>query len=402
MEKFDSFPEELRGMKVIDADTHYSEPHDLWTSRVPAAYRDRVPHVAEDGKGGKCWKFNGDDVLFSSAGSASVIRKDGSKAALLDWDIQNGSMPLLQVHPASYDGKARLEIMDQQGVWAHVMYPNVTGFGAHRLMALEDRELAFTILSVYNDAVAELQAESGGRLFPQALIPFWDLDAAVAEVQRATQELKLTGITMSSEPHSAGLPDITRPHWDPLWEVCESLGIPVNFHVGSSEFGKEAFEKGTWPGLDPIRKHVVGCVLLEMHNARVIANLLTSDLLVRYPKLRFVSVESGIGWIPYVLERLEYQLLETSLDGRVWEQETPSELFHRQVYSCFWFEEAGPNRTLDYIGFDNVLFESDFPHPTCLYPSPVEHALKVLEPWGPEVTRKVMSENASKLYGIPV
>jgi len=402
VEKFSGFPEELRDMKVIDADTHYSEPHDLWTSRVPANYRDRVPHVADNGKGGKCWKFNGDDLLFSSAGSASVIRKDGSKAALLDWDIQNGSMPLLQVHPASYDGKARLEIMDQQGVWAHVMYPNVTGFGAHRLMALEDRKLAFTILSVYNDAVAELQAESGGRLFPQALVPFWDLDAAVAEVQRAKQELKLTGITMSSEPHSAGLPDITDTHWSPLWEVCESLGVPVNFHVGSSEFGKEAFERGTWPGLDPIRKHVVGCVLLEMHNARVLANLLTSDLLVRFPKLRFVSVESGIGWIPYVLERLEYQLLETSLDGRVWEQETPSELFRRQVYSCFWFEEAGPSRTLDSIGFGNVMFESDFPHPTCLYPSPVEHALKVLEPWGPDVTRKVMSTNASELYGIPV
>jgi len=402
VDNFSGFPEDLKDMKVIDADTHYSEPHDLWTSRVPASYKEKVPHVSSDGKGGKCWRFNGDDLLFSSAGSASVIRKDGSKAALLDWDIQNGTMPLLQVHPASYDGKARLEIMDQQGVWAHVIYPNVTGFGAHRLMALEDRELAFTILSIYNDAVAELQDESGGRLFPQALIPFWDLDAAVAEVLRATQELKLTGITMSSEPHSAGLPDITDAHWGPLWEVCESLGVPVNFHVGSSEFGKEAFEKGTWPGLDPIRKHVVGCVLLEMHNARVIANLLTSDLLVRYPRLNFVSVESGIGWIPYVLERLEYQLLETSLDGRVWEQDRPSDLFRRQVYSCFWFEEAGPSRTLDFIGFDNVMFESDFPHPTCLYPSPVEHALKVLEPWGSEVTRKVMSENASKLYGIPV
>jgi len=167
VDNFSGFPEDLKDMKVIDADTHYSEPHDLWTSRVPASYKEKVPHVSSDGKGGKCWRFNGDDLLFSSAGSASVIRKDGSKAALLDWDIQNGTMPLLQVHPASYDGKARLEIMDQQGVWAHVIYPNVTGFGAHRLMALEDRELAFTILSIYNDAVAELQDESGGRLFPQ-------------------------------------------------------------------------------------------------------------------------------------------------------------------------------------------------------------------------------------------
>lgn len=398
----DIFPEELKGIKVIDADTHYSEPHDLWTSRVPAKYRELVPHVADNGQGGKCWKYNGGDVLFSNAGSASVIRKDKSKAALLDWDIQNGTMPLIDIHPASYDPKARLEFMDEQGVWAHVMYPNVTGFGAHKLMWLEDRELAFMIMSVYNDAVAEMQEGSGERLFPQALIPFWDIDAAVKEVQRIHSELKLRGITMSSEPHSAGLPDITSAHWNPLWELCQELELPVNFHVGSSEFGKEAFEKGTWPGLDPIRTHVVGCVLLEMHNARVLANLLTSDLLVRFPRLNFVSVESGIGWIPYVLERLEYQLLETSLDGRVWEQESPTELFHRQVSSCFWFEESAPSRLLDIIGFDNVMFESDFPHPTCLYPSPVEHALKVLEPWGPEAQRKVLSGNAARLYKIPV
>ncbi|MGH9001390.1 MAG: amidohydrolase family protein, partial [Acidimicrobiia bacterium] len=297
MSGFPGFPEELAGLKVIDADTHYSEPHDLWTSRVPARFADLVPHVADNGEGGQCWLYNGDDLLFPYAGSASVIRKDGSKAALLDWDIQNGTMPIMDIHPASYDPRERMALMDEMGVWAHVIYPNVTGFGAHKLMAV-DPDLALLILSTYNDAVAEMQAESNGRLFPQALIPFWDLPLALKELRRVHDELKLTGITMSSEPHSAGLPDITEAHWDPLWEACQAMRIPVNFHVGSSEFGKEAFMKGTWPSLAPIKKHVVGCVLLELHNARVLANLLTSDLLVRYPDLRFVSVESGIGWIP--------------------------------------------------------------------------------------------------------
>jgi predicted TIM-barrel fold metal-dependent hydrolase len=399
---FAGFPETLKDLKVIDADTHYSEPHNLWTSRVPSKYHDLVPHVADDGKGGQCWRFNGGELLFSSAGSASVIRKDGSKAALLDWDIQNGTMPIMEIHESSYDPVARMEMMDSMGVYAHVIYPNVTGFGAHRLLTLPDRELAFMILSVYNDAVAEMQEISNGRLYPQALIPFWNMDAALKEVQRIHSELKLTGITMSSEPHSAGLPDIVDAHWNPLWELCQELELPVNFHVGSSEFGKEAWLKGVWPSLDPIRQHVVGCVLLEMHNARILANLLTSDLLERFPRLNFVSVESGIGWILYVLERLEYQLSEQSLDGRVWEQTSPTDLFHRQVYSCFWFEDAAPSRTLDLLGPGNVLFESDFPHPTCFYPGPVEHALKVLEPWGPEATRKVMSENAARLYHIPL
>jgi predicted TIM-barrel fold metal-dependent hydrolase len=396
------FPETLQGLKVIDADTHYTEPHDLWTSRVPAKYRTKVPYVEDNGQGGKAWKFNDGEVLVPSAGASSVIRKDKTKSAMLDWDLQSGSLGILDAHPACYDPEARLELMDEQGVWAHVIYPNATGFSAHKLVGLADQKLASLILSIYNDAVAELQAGSGGRLFPQALIPFWDLPAALKEVERTHFELKLTGITMSSEPHSAGMPDIVDHHWDPLWDLCESLGITVNFHVGASEFSLQVFESGTWPSLKQLPKIIVGCSLLELHNAQVLANLLASDLLVRFPKLQFVSVESGIGWIPYILERLEYQLLETSLDGNVWGQASPTELFHRQVSACFWFEESAPSRLLDVIGFDNVLFESDFPHSTCLYPNPVEHAIKVLEPWGPEVQRKVLSENAARLYGIPI
>jgi predicted TIM-barrel fold metal-dependent hydrolase len=77
-------------------------------------------------------------------------------------------------------------------------------------------------------------------------------------------------------------------------------------------------------------------------------------------------------------------------------------LFKRQVYSCFWFEKSGPERLLDVIGIDNVLFESDFPHPTCLYPSPVERAFKSLESWGVEAQRKVMGGNAARLYNLPI
>jgi predicted TIM-barrel fold metal-dependent hydrolase len=72
------------------------------------------------------------------------------------------------------------------------------------------------------------------------------------------------------------------------------------------------------------------------------------------------------------------------------------------VYACFWFEDAGPGRLLEDIGFDNVMFETDFPHPTCLHPSAVEHALKVLAPWGAEVQRKVLQDNAAKLYHLPI
>lgn len=391
----------LDDLKVVDADTHISEPHDLWTSRVPARYRDYVPHVVRGDDGIDRWLFNDGQVLEPKVGAASVIRKDGTKEAFWDWNIQNG-MPFDEVSPASYECAARLELMDDQGIWAQIVYPNLAGFGAHKLMAIEDRSISTLIVSVYNDAMAELQEESGGRLFPQALLPFWDLDAAVREVRRIAG-MGLTGVAMCSEPHAGGLPDLPHRHWDPLWDAMCELDLPVNFHVGASEFGREAFFRGVWPSLPDRQRYIVGCSLIELHNAAVLGNLLSSDLLVRYPTLRFVSVESGIGWIPYILERLEYQLMEAADDGSIpFGQPSPSELLRRQVYACFWFEDAGPRLLLERIGFDNVMFESDFPHPTCMYPSAREHALAVLEPWGPEVQRKVMQDNAATLYKLPL
>ncbi len=390
----------LAGMKVIDADTHITEPGDLWTSRVSAKDKDRVPRRIRDENGRDTWYYNGDDIFARPAGAAAIITKDGQRQSFWDFNIEAG-MQWDEVDPGAYDVKERLKYMDEWGFHAQIVYPNTAGFGANKLIQIPDQDLGLLIAQVYNTAMAEFQEESGERIFPMALLPFWDLEAAIKEVERIT-DLGLRGIAMASEPHSSGkLPTLIDPYWNPLWDAITDTGQVVNFHVGASEFGMDAFFKGAWEGQDRFRRHVVGAALLEMHNAKIMANLLTSDLIDRYPKIKWVSVESGIGWIPYVLERLEYQLLEWREHGGD-KISSPTEKFQKNVYSCFWFEETGPMRQLDRIGFDSVLFESDYPHPTCLYPSPVDHGIRVLEPWGPEITRKIMSENAAELYRIPI
>jgi predicted TIM-barrel fold metal-dependent hydrolase len=388
-------------IKVVDADTHLSEPHDLWTSRVPASWKSRVPHVRPGPKGRPQWYIDGDTILQKKVGASSVIRKDGSKQSFWEWDIRSG-MALEDVTPASYDAKARARFMDEQGITAQIAYGNILGFGAHHLARL-DPEVAKVTVEVYNDAMAEFQRDSGDRCFPQALVPFWDVKLAAKEVERAARDLKLRGVTMCPEPHAnPDLPPLHDPHWDPLWDACSSLDMPINFHVGSSDFSLEAWTSATWPGMDAQRKLVIGNSQLELYNARILANLLTCDLLPRFPKTRWVMVESGLCWIPFIIERLEWQLLDTPFKGKSLDQPGPRELFRNQVYSCFWFEQAAPNRLLDIIGFDNVMFETDFPHATCLYPNGVEHALKSLEPWGEDVKRKVMGGNAAKLYNLPI
>jgi predicted TIM-barrel fold metal-dependent hydrolase len=390
---------------VIDADTHFSEPADLWTKRAPTYLRDRVPQVRKDDNGVPFWYVDGDEK-FGRAGGASVINPSGQKVSFWETDIQNG-IGIDEIHPASYDVKARLEIMDDQGVWAQIVYPNAIGFAAGRLARFEDKELALAIIQIYNDALAEWQAESGERCLPQAMLPFWDVDQTVAELQRIKNELHMTGITMSGEPFNApGLPDLADPFWDPMYEVCTDLSIPINIHIGSGAAGGSVGTSSrVWPSQDRYRSYVLNCVQSELSNSNFLTNLVISDLLVRWPELKFVSVESGIGWIPYVLERADYQLGEPTPEGvDLLARPSAMEIFHRNVYACFWFEHSAAQHLIEDVGVDNVMFESDFPHPTCLYPNPVERVLEQLAIGGysEETIRKVMGGNAINLYKIKV
>lgn len=389
---------------VVDADTHFSEPYDLWTKRAPSSMRDLVPQVRPNEAGIPNWYVNG-DVRLGRAGGSSVIKPDGEKDSFWHFDIQAGA-GLDEIHRGSYEVESRLAMMDEQGVWAHIVYPNALGFAAGQILKL-DPKLSETIIKIYNDALAEWQDESNDRLLPQAMLPFWDIEATVKELVRIKNELRMTGVTMTGEPFNAGLPDLADPHWDPMWEVCTDLGIPINIHIGSGESGSDisGLFKRVWATQDDYRRWVLGCVQVELGNSNFLSNLVASDLLVRWPNLKFVSVESGIGWIPYVLERIDFQLSEPVPDGvNLKDRPGAHELFRQSVYACFWFEQAGPQHALQDVGIDNVMFESDFPHPTCLYPNPVERALEQFYLGGhsDEVIRKVMGGNAIDLYKIKI
>jgi predicted TIM-barrel fold metal-dependent hydrolase len=295
--------------------------------------------------------------------------------------------------------------MDRLGVWAHIVYPNhaVIRFGGNGLAAAGDPELRLLATRIYNDAMAEIQEESGGRLFPMAMTPFWDIDASVAEVTRA-HELGLKGVNTSSDPQNQGCPDLAERHWDPLWEVCSDLNMPVNFHIGASETSQSWFGNSPWPSLSGEEKLALGSAMMYLTNARVLANIIYSGILERYPTLHFVSVESGIGWLPFMLDALDYQITETAPGAMEKLTMKPSEYFRRQIHGCFWFEVTREDlpALIDSVGRDSVMFETDFPHPTCLYPDSLEIAAEGLARLDATVREKVLSTNASELYSIPL
>ncbi|MEU8138538.1 amidohydrolase family protein [Streptodolium elevatio] len=381
-------------LRVVDADTHVTEPHDLWTSRAPQGYRDRVPHVT-DVDGQPQWVVDG--KVLGPATASAVVDVDGTRSRGTDFI----SWPFEKVSAAAYDVTARLELMDALGVWAQIVYPNTAGFGGQRFAAVDDPQLKLLCATLYNDAMAEMQERSGDRLFPMGLLPWWDIDASVREVERM-HGMGLRGVNTTSDPQNAGLPDFSRPVWNPLWEVCADLGMPVNFHIGAAHESMSWLGTSGWPSLGLDEKLAIGSSMMYLSNARVIANFIYSGVLERHPRLQIVSVESGIGWIPFFLEALTRQLGETTPGSMDHLTLSPKQYFDRQISACFWFENQDIAHTIERVGARNVLFETDFPHPTCLYPDSLDVAGQATDQLDPDTVRLVMQDNAARLYNLPL
>jgi predicted TIM-barrel fold metal-dependent hydrolase len=145
----------------------------------------------------------------------------------------------------------------------------------------------------------------------------------------------------------------------------------------------------------------VAATLASLMNSRLMINLMYSGLLDRWPKLKFLSIESGLGWIPFFLELAEYQFDEMTRGDHWGLQRRPREYFRDNFYVSWWFESFGPQKAIEEVGVKNALFETDFPHPTYLYPDPVAHAAKVLAHLPYEDRKAILQDHAATLWQIP-
>lgn len=373
---------------VIDVDAHLTEPPDVWTSRVPARYLEHVPHMVRADDGKDVWVLDGKP--FYTVGMTATA----------GWGkpFPDGPPTLDDCHPASYDATARLAYLDQAGIWAQVQYPNVAGFGSQRFLTIPDDELKLICVRAYNDFLRDWASADPDRIITIMSTPFWDVDAAVAEVERCA-EAGHRGVLFTAEPQRFGLPYLGEPQWDRFWAAAQAAGMPIHFHIGGGDAGS-TFSRERVAAHGSAATYAYTSTELFLKNGLQVADLLTSGVLPRFPDLKFVSVESGIGWIPFVLEAVDHSYLEAREGRRSQWELLPSEYFARQVYACTWFETVATTRLLGPIPVDNVMFETDFPHPTCLYGNVRERIDAAFAGVDDTVRQKVLWGNAARLYGV--
>ena len=376
---------------VADADAHIIEPADLWTSRVSSKWGDLVPHVKFHERRQEDVWYIGDRKLYGAGAFA--------QAGWPEWPPSHPKR-LADANPAALDPKLRLKYMDEAGVYYQVLYCNILGFHSHVFLNHMPRELATECVRAYNDWLTEFCAADPKRLIPMMMLPFWDVEASVSEMRRA-YEMGHKGVLFAARYDKVGLPRLIDDYWEPLLSQAQEMRLPMNFHVGFLSTDDEL--KGA---VDQSKKidFTKESSLTLLGNAQNITEVVLTGVCHRYPDLRFVSVENGAGWLPFLGEAMDWQWLNVGAHKEFPERLLPSEYLKRQVYGMFWFERESVRSVIDLLA-DNLMFETDFPHATSLSPGPASESPsprdvmeRALADLPEEIVAKVLQHTATKLY----
>lgn len=371
----------------ISVDEHVQEHPEVWTKRLSrATWGERIPHVARNSNGVERWIVDGREIDLAGVADCGAAMAERTK----------NPQRWADVPAAVYDPKERLQAMDEAGIDYAVLYPTVAGVGGQSFGRVEDPELELACVQAYNDWLLEEWAGASKRFIPQCITPLYPVDAVVKEIRRCVANGHRGVIYPSIPMELRDVPHINDSIYDPIWAACQELAVPICFHAGaSSKIQIPAYE-----GYSPTLAAAVQSITRPASSVSVLVNLLISKILMRYPKLKVVLAESGLGWGAYLLEYTDFQARGDQLPQNGYDL-MPSELFKRQCYLVGWYDKASL-RVRRYVGTENILWSSQFPQATSTWPKTKEALAQSFAGVEEGDKQKILWENAAKLYKIPM
>jgi predicted TIM-barrel fold metal-dependent hydrolase len=385
---------------IVSVDDHVIEPGGVWQDRVPSRYKDVAPRIIKESDGQEYWVYEDKRMVTGGLGAVAGRRKE---------DITVDGYPYSEMRPGCYDPVARLADMDEAGILASLNFPSIPRFCGQLFWEAKDRELALLCVRAYNDwMIDEWCATAPGRYIPLMIIPLWDPQLAVKEIER-TAAKGSHSFCFSENFEPLGLPTIHDPgrYWEPVIAAANEMGQVLSIHIGSSSTMYKVSSNSPFMAnmsMGAIRP--AGCML----------SWIFSGLFRRYPDIKIALSEGSIGWIPWFLER-SHQVLETqkhwvakgqqyqgsaegahaiNLDTDVFKIDIYGD-YRDHFYGCFIDDQSGL-RMLDVISEDNVMIETDYPHSDTTWPHSIKLAHERLAGLGAEVQYKILRGNAERLY----
>jgi len=372
---------------LFDADSHVSEPLNLWRERLPAKYRDIAPHMETEYKGrpGAWWHIEADREPHN------VILGFGANKTIEELQEFLKGFSYAGAHRGGWDPAQRLNDMDRDGVTGDVLYTTL-GF---RMFWIKDAGFQRACFQVYNDWLAEFCSHAPKRLKGLALISLYDPKLAAQDLAECKKNGLSGAVIWASPPDELPFYDEV---YDPFWAAAQELAMPLSLH----EFA--GFQWVDWDS--SAKKRTVAMGINSHEVERTFSTLILSGVLERFPRLKVVSAELNCGWLPYFLRRIDerFQTRGVRSQGSPFSTKLtlkPSEYFRRQLYATFIDDTFGITHRHD-IGVDNMLWSSDFPHSATFWPNSQEKIAEDFRDVGAMDRSKILVQNTAGLYGFNV
>jgi predicted TIM-barrel fold metal-dependent hydrolase len=380
---------------LISVDDHILEPPNLWVDRVASKDRDRAPHMVVGDDGLETWIYDGKRLPTSGLSAVAGKSKE---------EFSPKPLPYSEMRAGCYDAAERVHDMDRAGILASLCFPTLPRFCGQLFMEASDREFGLECLKIYNNwLIEEWCAAAPGRYIPLTLIPMWDPELAVQELERCAA-MGSTTFAFSENPAPLGLPTIhdRDGYWNPVMAAAADLHMVASMHVGSSS---------QVPKIAPDAPFMANLAWGATRTSGAMLSWLFSGMFQKFPNLKIALSEGEIGWIPYFLERAEQvldkqrhwvkkgaQFGDHGVGGQV-DLDTLDvrATFRDHIFGCF-IDDTHGIASIGEIGEDNIMCETDYPHSDSTWPDCIGVARHQIAHLAPEVQYKLLRGNAERLY----
>ena len=372
----------MNDMVIISVDDHITEPGTVFDKQLSGQNKATAPTLKVKQNGTNYWEYQGRKIqsVALNAVTGRVCEEYGMEPTALE-----------QLRKGCWDVNARIDDMNVNGVAASLNFPSFAGIDGGLFISAPDKAQAIVHMRAYNDwHIDEWCGSHPGRFIPVGILPLWDPKETAREVKRLADK-GCHAVTMSENPTKRNLPSIHSDYYEPLWQAVVENDTAICLHIGTGNLA---------PHCSPESPIEVNITTMPMAVAFGAADWLNLAALQRYPKMKICLSESGIGWIPYLMERADYAHEQHHVwthSNQYFGDEKPSVIFKRHFSSCF-IDDAYGLRNLDLIGEDNVCYEVDYPHSDAPWPNAPETLWKSAQRLTDEQIDKVTHRNAMRLY----